>query len=100
MGNGLMLKTIILAREISDGKEVLPAVLRTSDPYLDKKYSKVSDVRIVIGKYYIHGFGFVDKYKKLELFENAKKKFVIAASYVAEKSPTVVPIANYALAQK
>lgn len=92
-GNGLMKTMIKLARGISYGnRTICPAMLRTSSSKLDKKYSELSDIRIEIGDYYLHGFGFLDKESREELFTGAKVKFETMAKYVASKQKTVVPL--------
>jgi len=92
-GNGLMKTMIKLAREISyDNKTIWPAILRTSGSKLDKIYSELRDVRAEIGDYFIHGFGFLDKETKEELFKGANDKFYMAAKYIALKPKIVVPV--------
>ena len=44
-----------------------------------------------MGDYFIHGFGFLDKETKGELFKGAHDKFDIVAKYIALKTKTVVP---------
>lgn len=90
--NGLMLSMVDAAREVKEDndKKRLPSVLRTSDPDLHEAYGKKSDTWLEIGGYFVHGFGFLNKDTKEELFEGAKEKFDIAANYVAIKPPTLV----------
>lgn len=99
-GNGVMKGIIDFARIEMDNKKILPSMLRTTDFGLHQEYSKMSD-RWAQKKggaqnirFYVHGFGFLDKTRK-ELFEGAEKKFELAANYVANKPATAVPI-NYA----
>lgn len=91
-GNGIMPKMIHLARQVSDGKNVKPSILRTSEKKLDKIYGEESDIRTEVNGFYIHGFGFRDKVTRKELFEGAEDKFAIATKYVALKPKTVVSI--------
>ena len=92
--NGLTPSMINLAREVradnkDGGSEALLSVLRTSDPDLHHAYSKISDTWTQIDGYFVHGFGFVSKKTKAEMFEGAKEKFDIVAQYVASKPATL-----------
>ncbi len=94
-GNGLMGTMIKTARQIakSTGKGgTLPAGLRTSDSKLHESYASLSDIHARVDDFYIHGFGFLDKKNKNELFEGAKSKFYSMADYITLKPRTVVPI--------
>ena len=91
-GNGLMRKMIRVAREVRNGKEVKPSILRASEKRLDEEYAKESDIRAEVDSFYAHGFRFLNKESGLELFEGAKQKFDVAAKYVASKPRTIVTI--------
>lgn len=90
-GNGIMNGMIHVAREVSNGKKVKPSILRTSKYKLSLKYSEESDIGMKVNGFYIHGFGFLNKETKEELFKGAHDKFSIAAKYIALKPKTVVP---------
>lgn len=95
-GNGVMKSLIRKSREEITGNaendgRLMPSILRTSDEKISKRYESSSDISVKVGSYYIHGFGFLDKYKN-PLFEYAVKKFNEAAYFVAAKPPTVVPL--------
>ena len=91
-GNGLLNEMVKFAAKIAASRGV-PAVLRTSDERVSRKYSKSSDIRMQIGDYYIHGFGFQKPGSRMEEFQDARNLFLgIIAPYVAAKPATVIPI--------
>lgn len=95
MGNGIMPSLVKIARQVSsNGKNVLPAILRTSDEGLDESYGRLSDIPSYgvnwhANGYYVRGFGFLDKNGK-EMFKGAENKFNAAAKYVSSKPATVI----------
>ena len=42
--------------------------------------------------FYVHGFGFLDKKTREELFTGASYKFYMAAKYITSKPRTVIPM--------
>tara|TARA_Y100000310_G_scaffold231819_1_gene234518 strand:- start:951 stop:1514 length:564 start_codon:yes stop_codon:yes gene_type:complete len=84
--NGVVKGLLDTARIVGGDK---PSLLRTSDPELDEVYGTMSDVSIKVGDFYIHGFGFFDKYG-LPLFDGAEGKFDLAVKYVADLPQTLV----------
>lgn len=91
--NGIMPTMVAKSRMVSNGKQILPAVLRTSSQEAHEKYLKLSDALVKIGDYWVHGFGFMKKGGEGELFSGAGQRFQVAADYVAKKPSTLVPTA-------
>jgi len=88
--NGVMKAMIGIAKNVGDEKgNDSPAVLRTSDPDLDKVYGAMSDISIKVGNFYVHGFGFYND--GIPLIDDALWEFQLAAHYVAILPETIVP---------
>ncbi len=95
--NGVMGRLLTHAAKAGANRGIYISALRTTIPRAHKRYTIKSDIRTKIRKYYIHGFGFIDKKTGREKFDNARKKFREIARYIASLPPTAVPIEQAAL---
>ena len=90
--NGIAKGMIDVANTISQDKNRIPGVLRTSDFGVSQYYKSSSDIVTygLLGIYDVHGFGFKDKKTEEPLFENAEDLFTLAAQYIVTKPATLI----------